>query len=180
MLACIVGHCAAPVVVAAAQPGPAIGCLCCAMGICTGAQHPAMAAVVDKWCLPSERGWVSALDGLVSAAGCLLNCMVVAQLMVVLDWRATLLLLSCVITVALVGVKFFVTDGPVAGAGLLRLSDGEADLFRAEGMLCDESSLRSTPNTTKPEAAGAGSVARLAATATGWSLIAVEMSVAWR
>ena len=101
-----------------------------------------------------------------------LNCMVVVQLMVVLDWRATMLLICGLSTVALLGVKFFVSDGPAAGTGRVRLSDGEAALFRAEGMLYEQSS-----GATKEAATGVG---RLAATSLGWALIAVEMSVAWR
>ncbi len=178
MIGCMVGHWATPVMAATSQPGPsesAIGILCCAMGLCTGSQHAILVAVIDRWCLPSERRWVNAMDGVVSVACCLLNCLVVARLMVVLEWRATMLLLSGVIAVALVGVKFFVADGPVAGAGRLRLSDGEAALFRAEGMLYDELS----PAMPKAGSSGVGGAVRLATTSVAWLLIALEMSVAW-
>jgi hypothetical protein len=184
MLGCIVGHCAVPVMAATSHPGPSESAmfkiLCCTMGLCTGVHHPTMAAVVGRWCLPSERRWVSAADGVVSIACCLLNCLVVAQLMVVLDWRATMLLLSGVIAVALVGVKFFVTDGPIAGVGRLRLSDGEAALFHAEGMLYDETSSRPSLAMPKADAGGAGGAARLVTTSVAWLLIAIELSVAWK
>eukprot|EP01043_Picozoa_sp_COSAG02_P030633 COSAG02_NODE_1966_length_10235_cov_3.563635_2_plen_259_part_00 len=178
MLGCIVGHWATPVMAATSQHGPsasAIGILCYAMGLCTGSQHATLVTIVDRWCLPSERRWVNAMDGVVSVACCLLNCLVIARLMIVLEWRATMLLLSGVLAVALVGVKFFVADGPVAGAGRLRLSDGEAALFRAEGMLFDECS----PAMPKADGSGVGGAVRLVTTTVAWLLIALEMSVAW-
>lgn len=154
--------------------------LCCVMGLCTGSQHATMTAIVNRWCLPSERGRVIMVDNIVSVGSCLLNCLVVAHLMVVLGWRATMLLMCAVTMVALLGVKFFVTDGPIAGAGRLRLSEGEAALFRAEDMLCDKTSTELSPTTFTSVAVGPTTMVTRAKASMTWVLIAVEMSVAWR
>jgi MFS family permease len=182
MLVCIVGLCTTPALIAAAPaPAPsafAMEALCCAMGLCYGVQHPTTAALMDRWCLPSERRWVGTVDGLASVAGCLLNCLVIAKLMAVLDWRATMLLLAGVTAVALIGVKFFVTDGPAASTGRLRLSDGEAALFRAESMLIDEPPPPSAQSAQK--SSSSSRMSGLVASSVTWALIGVEMMVAWR
>ena len=39
------------------------------MGLSCGPQHPTGTAMLAKWCLPSEKAWVSSMDALSSIAG---------------------------------------------------------------------------------------------------------------
>ena len=83
MLACIAGLGATPLLIAPAGPAPAARAVQVTLlgtGLCCGAQHPALSGLVEKWTLPSERRWVSAVDALSCVAGSLLNCLVIAQL----------------------------------------------------------------------------------------------------
>ena len=180
MLACIAGLGATPLLIAPAGPAPAARAVQVALlgtGLCCGAQHPALSGLVEKWTLPSERRWVSAVDALSCVAGSLLNCLVIAQLARLVGWRATMLLASGLSVIALIALVGFVTSAPAARSGRLRLSDGEAALFRAEGMLADEPSPRGGKAGSGSNHGG-GSHGMLASSVT-WALLAIEATVAW-
>jgi MFS family permease len=161
MLACILGLALTPLFITADGPGPSARsaeALCFSAAFCLGAQHATTAALKTNWRLPSESSWAGLVDLAATLAGSLLNCLVVAPLIQVLSWRLAMPLLAALTAVALVGFASFVTDAPTARGGRLRLSDGEAALFRAEGMLADEPPTDAKSSPTSGDGVGGGSI----------------------
>lgn len=179
MLASILAQVLTPLLVTADGPGLSAATaqyLCFGAAFCLGSQHATTAALKENWRLPSEQNWARSVDLGASVVGSLLSCLVVSQLITVLGWRVTMLLLAALTTVALLGFVFFVTEAPAAGSGRLRLSDGEAALFRAVGMLADEPTYTRRRRTCTVRI-GYGSILTSGA---AWALIVLEMVVAWR
>jgi hypothetical protein len=72
-------------------------------------------------------------------------------------------LAAALMVVALIGFVFFVAEAPTAAGGRLRLSDGEAALFRSAGMLADEPPAAGSQEYTVPRSgmlAGGGVTGR--------------------
>lgn len=178
MLICMVGMVAAPTFILANDSAPSalVGtALCFGMAFSCGLQQPIVSALQERWCLPDEKSWVSSVDCVATSCGSLANCLVMAQLMQLLGgWRNFMLLLSVITAIALFGVVFFVTPAPTATRGLMRLSDAEAALFRAQGMLADEKPLPKANSVSRSSSGLHGLTS-----AVSWALVGMELMTAW-
>ena len=132
------GLCAVPLLVDALDAGQSASVASSVyflMGLACGPQHPTGSALLKKWCLPSEKGWVSTADSMSSVLGSLVNMLLVAKMVQLLGWRHSMFVLAGVTAVVTVVFVVLADDAPRASGARYALAPDEIQLFHDAGML---------------------------------------------
>eukprot|EP00747_Dinoflagellata_sp_TGD_P195410 gnl/TRDRNA2_/TRDRNA2_64043_c0_seq1.p1 gnl/TRDRNA2_/TRDRNA2_64043_c0~~gnl/TRDRNA2_/TRDRNA2_64043_c0_seq1.p1 ORF type:complete len:485 (+),score=91.75 gnl/TRDRNA2_/TRDRNA2_64043_c0_seq1:77-1531(+) len=117
---------------AAAISAEHVGWVYFLMGLLAGPQHPTSTAHQKRWCLPTEKDWLSAVGAIGSIGGSLLAVLGVGSLIAAIGWRMTFWGLSAI---TLLFSIVYVVKVPELPADCKTMSQDEREMYRKAGLL---------------------------------------------